>query len=119
MKATFKTSATINTTVDIVDGDTKELSQNMTLNGVMEMNEDESEMELFISGEVDSSKVGIDMLMNEAGLAMSCTIDDQAMVFSMVAEDPETMESLAKSEILRLITEDGKEVTIKLKQSRV
>lgn len=113
MKSTFETKAEVTTVIRVNGGDPKTQYQEMKLSGTM--NIEDSSMEMSVSGEVDSTNVGIKVMANEAGLVMGYNIGDQKMFLSIMAEDPETIESLTKSETMKLITEDGKELTIKFK----
>ena len=65
-------------------------------------------------GPIQMSRFELDMDMSETSVEVNAYIDGSKAYLKM-STDKETFSSLTKSKVLRLVTEDGKEVVIEMK----
>ena len=73
----------------------------------------ESEPQVEVDNNPRRSQFEIDAKLSETSASICAVMDNQKMALTM-STDEETMASLSKSKVLRLFTEDGKEVTIEM-----
>lgn len=125
----FETIGTMNTTTEVTEEGGKvtvaKITQSVSLAGGAVV-DDENGIELSMSGDVimdvsvgegkpihQTQYVGVDMTLTKTTLAMQ--LDAAGVKGAIkVSSDEDTMKSLMKSKTLRLVTEDGKEVSIEI-----
>lgn len=130
----FSTKGTVNTSMEIRD-DAEEyitfshMSQCIDLAGSANI-EDNGEMDITLTGTIsndahaewehkiedisETQYVGMDISVTKTKIEMSTIVDKTKASLKMTC-DEDTMKTLTSSKMLKLITEDGKEVLIEMK----
>lgn len=136
IKTSFETKGNLSTKVVVEDTEepvekmsSATIQQNIDLSGVSEVDDESGTMNVSLTGNISTSAKGtvegseetdhqsqsfvMDMSITKTTIEMEYSVDSNKMVMKM-SSDEETMASLAKSKVLRLFTEDGKEVKIEM-----